>query len=623
MKTQELIQGSEAWLAYRREHFNASDAPAMMGASPYTTRSELLHQMHTGLTKDVDAATQCRFDDGHRFEAMARPLAEDFVGMELYPVTGSEGKLSASFDGLTMCETIAFEHKSLNAELREVMTHEGCILPMMYRIQMEQQMLVSGCERVLFMASKWNGEELVEERHCWYESTPELREAILQGWTQFAIDLEAYTPKVVAESPKADPVMQLPALSIQIRGEVTLSNLPAFVSAADAFLAGIQTELETDQDFANAEANIKACDNAEKGIDQTKRAITAQAISIDEVMRTMDLYQGKLRTVRLKLTGLVKTEKEARKCAILLAAKATYAEHIASLEAEIFPLHLASTPPDFAGAMKNKRTLTSIHDAIDTELAQGKITADGEAKSLRGKLAWFKDNGLSFNYLFHDLHLIIAKPAPDFELTVTTRIQAHQAAEAKKEAEQRDRIRAEEQEKAEKASRETKEAEDALVLSFEKEARRIEFDSVPYIEKASRTYESTAKDWEHDPRPRVAAAYAAGRAYLKDRLEAAWKSEKQARDAIAAAQAVVVPPVTAQPVRVITAIPEANAQITTITGLPAGVSIAAANIVGITSRSMMSSTRVALNALLDRLDDKQLDRILNFCKSRYPQEQVA
>ena len=38
-------QGSPEWAAHRAKHFNASDAPAMLGCSPYMTRSELLHRM--------------------------------------------------------------------------------------------------------------------------------------------------------------------------------------------------------------------------------------------------------------------------------------------------------------------------------------------------------------------------------------------------------------------------------------------------------------------------------------------------------------------------------------------------------------------------------------------------
>ena len=73
MKTHnDLIQGSPQWHAHRARHWNASDCPAMLGCSPYETRQQLLHRMHTGITPEVDAGTQRRFDDGHRFEALAR-----------------------------------------------------------------------------------------------------------------------------------------------------------------------------------------------------------------------------------------------------------------------------------------------------------------------------------------------------------------------------------------------------------------------------------------------------------------------------------------------------------------------------------------------------------------------
>ena len=102
MITHELAQGSPEWHAHRAQHFNASDAPAMMGCSPYKTRAQLVRELATGVAAEVDAATQRRFDAGHRFEELARPLAEQIIGEELYPCVGTDGKLSASFDGLTM-----------------------------------------------------------------------------------------------------------------------------------------------------------------------------------------------------------------------------------------------------------------------------------------------------------------------------------------------------------------------------------------------------------------------------------------------------------------------------------------------------------------------------------------
>ena len=117
----ELQQGSPEWHAYRRTRYNASDAPAMLGKSRYVTRTELLAQYAIGTEREISADTQRRFDDGHAYEAAARGIAEGIIGEELFPVTMSidyDGlPLSASFDGLDMAEEIAFEHKSLNADL--------------------------------------------------------------------------------------------------------------------------------------------------------------------------------------------------------------------------------------------------------------------------------------------------------------------------------------------------------------------------------------------------------------------------------------------------------------------------------------------------------------------------
>ena len=48
MKIVNLTQGTPEWHAHRARHFNASDAPAMMGCNPYMTRAQLLRELHTG-----------------------------------------------------------------------------------------------------------------------------------------------------------------------------------------------------------------------------------------------------------------------------------------------------------------------------------------------------------------------------------------------------------------------------------------------------------------------------------------------------------------------------------------------------------------------------------------------
>lgn len=433
MKIHTLTQGSPEWLAYRAQHFNASDAPAMLGVSPYKTRNQLLAELHTGLPADVDAATQRRFDDGHRFEDLARPLAEEIIGDDLYPLVGSEGVLSASFDGLTLDRTKGFEHKTMNAELygEGAPWGDDFVIPLHYRIQMEQQLLVSGAERILFMASRWDVNDTLDvEQHRWYESDPELRAQIVAGWEQFGKDLAAYAPVEIVEKPKGAAIMALPALNVLVTGDVVASNLPAFKAAADEFISGISEKLETDQDFANAKETVKFCDKAEKELERTKAAVLAQTASIDEVIRTVDYIQAQMRDKRLKLDKLVTKREGEIKAEKITAAKTAYTEHVADLEKTTFPAKLRTAAPDFVGAAKNKRTLASLQEALDTALANGKIAANTEAAELVSKLEAFKVEAEGYEFLFADLADIVHKAADDFKLLVQTRVKDHKAQEA-------------------------------------------------------------------------------------------------------------------------------------------------------------------------------------------------
>jgi len=444
MITHDLIQGSPEWLAYRVQHFNASDAPAMLGCSAYKSRSDLIAELATGLTAEIDAGTQRRFDDGHRYEALARPVAESIIGEDLYPVTGSEGKYSASFDGLTLGENMGFEHKSLNEELRAIFadidtmspehraTSAGALLPKMYRVQMEQQCMVSGADKILFMASKWNGEELEEEHHCWYVPDVALRAEIIAGWAQMEMDVAAYVPAEPVQKLVAASFETLPAIAVQIKGEVTASNMDAFKDRLSAYLASIKTYLVTDQDFVDADAAAKNCAIIEKRLGATKDQVLGQVADIDSIVRALDDAAGQVAKLRIMLEKEVKTKKDILKAGILNKAQQALKDHVAVLEKEIVPITLVYQARDFAGVMKGLRTIKTLQDAADTELAAGKITVDALAAGIRARQAWFKVEAADYVGLFADLQQIIQKPDDDFKLIVTTRIAAQKAADDKK-----------------------------------------------------------------------------------------------------------------------------------------------------------------------------------------------
>lgn len=435
MKITNLKQGSPDWHQFRSCHFGASEAPSMLGESKFKSRNQLLHEKATGIVPEVDAATQRRFDEGHRAEELARGLAEAMINDDLYPATGEEGKLSASFDGLTLDQSTAWEHKLLNDTLRACDT--AADLPICYRIQMEQCLMLSGAERCLFSATKWDDAgNLIEEKHIWYTPDNDLRERLLQGWTQFAIDLENYVHVEHIEKPKAEVCIELPALFIHARGQITDSNMQAYGEALTAKLAEVRAiQLITDQDFSNAKEAAKLFREQCKKLELAKEAMLSQTVTIGEAARMMDAWHEDLRQTALKLEKDVEREDLAKKRVMVGEAGLAYSAHIEALEAETRPIQLNVPRPDFAVAIKNKRTYASMQGALDDALAQGKIAADAIAKDVRAKLAWCKEHGAGMSFLFPDLQQIITKPLEDFTLTITSRIEKHKDDEVKKAAE--------------------------------------------------------------------------------------------------------------------------------------------------------------------------------------------
>ncbi|MBB5411867.1 putative phage-related endonuclease [Paraburkholderia sp. HC6.4b] len=425
-----LVQGSDEWMAFRLTRFGASEAAAMLGLSSKVKRTELLHMKHTGNPKEFsDWVQQNILDYGHEVEALARPIVEEMIGDDLYPVTYSDGNLSASSDGLTMDEITAFEHKQWNDTLAASIT-DG-VLPEEHTPQAQQVLMVTGAERLIFACS-----DGTRERFVWMEVLPDPAwfDRLRAGWAQFEKDLADYQPREIAEKPQAEAIMQLPALAVQIRGEVITSNLPAFKSAAEQFIANIKMDLKTDEDFVNADATVKFCEAKEKEIAIAMDAAIAQMSSIDELMRTGKYVSEQLRKKRLALSSQIEQRKKQIKESAIAERRQKYAAHVEALNNALGDASIVVATPDFAGAIKGLKTIASANDKLDTALANGKIDADAAARDLRTKLDWYQPRAKAHGFLFSDLQQLIQKPAEDFELAVTTRIEQHKRAEEERRA---------------------------------------------------------------------------------------------------------------------------------------------------------------------------------------------
>jgi predicted phage-related endonuclease len=446
----DLTQGSPEWQQYRLEKFGASEAAAMLGISSLVKRNELLHMKATGTAQEFSDWVQKHIlDYGHHVEALARPLVEDLIGEDLYPVTCSDGRLSASCDGLTMGEDIAFEHKQWNAALAEAIASGQ--LPDEYMPQPQQIMMVTGCKKVVFVCSDGTLDNFV---YLWVLPDAVWQERIRAGWTQFEADLATYQHVEVLPAPVAAAVQDLPALSIRVDGQLTLNhNLVLFGERLQSFIADIDTNPSDDQAFADAEQAIKVMERAENALGAAEASALGQVSAVDEMVRTVASYKELARKTRLMLEKVVKARKETIRVEIQQSGKDRAVAHIAALNTRLGKPYMPAIAVDFAGVMKGKKTVTSLRDAVDTELARFKIEANAVADRIQVNLTTLRELAGAHAFLFADTPSIVLKDADDLTALVKMRIAEHEQAEAAKAEALRARIAEEERVKAEAAER--------------------------------------------------------------------------------------------------------------------------------------------------------------------------
>lgn len=479
MKTLNLKQGSEEWLEVRGQYPTASEASIMMGASDKCSRAELLRMKATGDKQEFSKwVEEVLFEKGKQVEEKARPIAEKIIGEDLYPVVGlsDDKSLLASLDGATIDDDVIWECKQWNEE-KATSIRLG-IIPECDKWQVVQQLAVSGANCCLYMVT--DGEidlnnVLFDELGIDEENTIAMAympnhddEADLRaGWQQFYEDLKNYKHVEVVEAPVGKAPEQLPSLSIQVTGKVTESNLSEFKEHALAVFGGINKELKTDEDFANADKTVKWCKGVEDKLESTKQHALSQTESIERLFNTIDSIKEEAKRVRIDLDKLVKKRKQDVRSEIMQEARDNFNSHVARMNSSLDDgFYLPEQKADFAGAMKNKRTVKSLRDAVDQVLADAKIAANEICATMYTNIKALKDDAKNHNFLFKDYAQIVLKDPEDLVNLIKSRIADYNQQEKDRIEKEREEMRVEEERKAE--ARLKKEQEDKAA-----EAKRL------------------------------------------------------------------------------------------------------------------------------------------------------
>ncbi|MBQ1765569.1 MAG: hypothetical protein IIZ92_22080, partial [Aquincola sp.] len=263
---------------------------------------------------------------------------------------------------------------------------------------------------------------------------------IRAGWAQFAADLAAYVPPEVSTPVVAAPQEHLPAVSVQLQGALAVvSNLQPFGEALKAFVAKIPKKPTTDQEFADTEAACKRLKAAEDMLQSAEDNALASMADVEAMRRTVAELRELARTTRLLSEKTVKARKEQIRSDEVARGHAAISDHLAGLHRRLGGAYITGLKRgDFGSAIKGLKSLDSLRNAIDTEIAAAKIEANQYADAIDANLKAIAAAGAP--HLFNDLRTLVLKQPDDLAAVIAQRL----AAEQQRQEAERERIRQQE-----------------------------------------------------------------------------------------------------------------------------------------------------------------------------------
>ncbi len=154
-------------------------------------------------------------------------------------------------------------------------------------------------------------------------------------------------------------------LIIKLKGEVTDTNFDEWKNDLIAKLGRINTELSTDDDFANAESDVRAIKAGEKSLKDAKATALEQAAEIQKLFDAIDTVSSEARDARLALERQIKKRKAEIKDDIVDAGVEAVKGYLQKQSEALQSLrHSWLERSAFEDEIKGKRTTSSMQKAV-------------------------------------------------------------------------------------------------------------------------------------------------------------------------------------------------------------------------------------------------------------------
>lgn len=226
-------------------------------------------------------------------------------------------------------------------------------------------------------------------------------------------------------------------LVIKFTGDVQESNVTEFEKQALAVITTIKTDLQTDEDFAEAEQNAKSCKLIEQRIAQARQDAIMQTADIAALIQTTERLEAKFRDVRLLLSRSVVTEKELRKAEILNSGR----NHIQGMLLHSPVKHgFILDAKAFTEAGKNKRSLAKLREAVLEVVEAETLRLASMETDFAANIATIEASEAEYPGLHPDKKQLALSPAEVVESQVAARVANFRFQQAEKERKEKEAI---------------------------------------------------------------------------------------------------------------------------------------------------------------------------------------
>lgn len=232
-------------------------------------------------------------------------------------------------------------------------------------------------------------------------------------------------------------------LIIKLKGEITDTNFDEWKNDLLARLKNVNTELASDDDFANAESDVKIIKAGEVALKNAKASALEQADEIQKLFAAIDEVSSEAREARLALERQIKKRKAEIKDEIVESGLDAVKAYIEEQSTELQSVKNSWLDRSaFEEEIKGKRTTTSMQKAVTGLQVKIKNEIAQREESINANRTVLEKINDDYSAVFQDKESLLLMDGDSLQTIIDERIEYFEA-EKKKQSEAAEQTRGE------------------------------------------------------------------------------------------------------------------------------------------------------------------------------------